>query len=97
MSSQKNLRGFLQGVQFCLNVKGLRINVYDDRRKIMKNDLIKPNFSFDLDNFNLRVVFYNDQMARCLRVKLEMALNYVMMLDTCKQDYKRYTLNGREA
>ena len=53
MNSSKNLRGFLQGIQFCLRAKGVKINVFSPTRSLVRDGKITPNFSIDLDGYNL--------------------------------------------
>lgn len=55
MRSSKNLRQFLQGIQFLMKFKGLKLNVYSPNRQVIRNRTIHPNFSLDVDGFNLLV------------------------------------------
>ena len=53
MNSAKNMRQFLQGIQLYVRVKGLKLNVFSPSRQIIFNRKIKPNFSLDVDGFNM--------------------------------------------
>ena len=87
MKSSKNLRGFLQGMQFYFKQKGFKINVYGfaQERIIIKDNYIRPNFTLDVEGFNIFVNCFNDYQNMQLIVKLSMNLNHTVMLDTAKQ------------
>lgn len=81
MSSSKNLRSFLQGIQFYMQIKGLKVNVYSPSRQVIVNKKIKPNFTLDVDGLNLCLKFINDLNNQQLLVSLNMSLNHIMMID----------------
>ena len=61
MNSSKNLRGFLQGCQFCAKFKGFKLNLYAPSRLILKGNQLKPNFSFDVEGVNTFITCINDE------------------------------------
>ena len=90
MNSSRNLRGFLQGMQFYLMVKGFKLNLYSPSRLIIKNKKMKPNFEFDMEGFNIFTNCINVYQNKSLQVKLSIFLKHVMMADISAQVKKRY-------
>lgn len=62
MNSNKNLRTFLQGIQFYLKAKGFKLHVYapSPENRIIKSNCLQPNVILDVDGFNLYLSCYND-------------------------------------
>jgi len=81
MVSSSNLRGFLQGIQVFVRIKGFKLNVFSPTRSIFKRGELRPNFAVDLDGFNIFGSCHNDALNRNLVVKLGVSLNHVMMID----------------
>ena len=86
MKSMKNIRLFLNGVQLFVRCKGFKLNLYSPSRTIIKSKKVSPNFSLDVDGFGIFLNFLNDLQTSCLIVKLNVALNHVMMSDSCRAD-----------
>lgn len=59
MSSAKNMRKFLGGIQLHLEAQGFRINVFPDKNKIVRNGKLLPTFYFDIDQFGMALEFVN--------------------------------------
>mgnify|MGYP006094846497 CR=1 FL=1 len=59
MSSAKNMRKFLGGIQLHLEAEGFRINVFPETNKIFRNGKLLPSFYFDMDQFGLALEFIN--------------------------------------
>ena len=86
MKSAKNLRLFLNGVQLFVRCKGFKLNLYSPSRTIIKSKKVTPNFSLDVDGFGIFLNFLNDYQMSALIVKLNISLNHVMMIDSCRAD-----------
>ena len=84
MKSQKNTRMFLNGVQIFIRGKGFKLNLFSPSRTIIKSKKITPNFSVDVDGFGIFLNFLNDFQNAALVVKLNVSLNHVMMIDSCR-------------
>lgn len=74
-----------------LEFKGIRVNVFDHTRVVWRNGYELPNFSFDLDTFWLNLQCLNDDVNNNLVIKMDMALNSVMMYDQAIQTYNSTT------
>lgn len=72
--SARNLRAFLQGMQFYVMAKGLKVSIFAPSRLIIKNRQIKPNFCFEVDNFNIFLNMINDYQNEMLVVKINTSL-----------------------
>lgn len=59
MTSMKNLRLFLSGVQMHLEAKGFALNVYFPSKKITRNGMIVPNLYFEAERFAIIIEFIN--------------------------------------
>ena len=72
--SARNLRAFLQGMQLYVLAKGIKVSVFAPSRLIIKNREIKPNFCFEVDNFNIFLNLINDYQSEQLVVKINTTL-----------------------
>ena len=59
MTSARNLRIFLSGVQFHLEAQGATFNVFTVSKKITRNGQVIPNFFFDTEKFATVLEFIN--------------------------------------
>ena len=75
-------------MQFYLMVKGFKLNLYAPSRMIIKNKMMKPNFSFDMEGFNIFTNCINDYQNEALQVKFNIYLKNVMMADISAQTKK---------
>ena len=75
MNSNKNLRNFLQGIQFFIKAKGLKISLYapSEDNRIVKGGQLQPNLVLDIDGFNLYLSLFNDITTSSLVMKLNMS------------------------
>jgi hypothetical protein len=74
MKSAKNLRQFLQGIQFFVKAKGIQINVFAPSKLIVKESKLRPNFQLDIESFRLAVNFFNDYQNSGLLLKINLSL-----------------------
>ena len=75
MSSAKNLRIFLSGVQMHLEAKGFRLNIYSNSQKITRNGILVPNLVYDAENFALVIEFINNYKRQNLGIISRMFVN----------------------
>lgn len=81
IKSAKNLRAFLQGIQFIMQIKGLQLNIFTTHKAITYNEQPRPNFVFDLDNLILVVNCLNEGADNRLLVKVNLSLKHMKMVE----------------
>ena len=84
MDSAKNLRKFLQGMQFSLKARGLRLNVYTDSNEIIKDKQVIPNFTFDIENFVFGINCQSQPALNNLAIKMHISLRSIMIIESSK-------------
>jgi hypothetical protein len=65
MNSNKNLRSFLQGMQFYFKAKGIKVLLFapSSENKIIKNSMLQPNLTVDIDGFVIFLRLFNNIMT----------------------------------
>lgn len=74
MTSARNLRIFLGGVQFHLEAQGCTFNIFTVSKKITRNGLVIPNLFFDIEKFATVLEFINQQKQQNLAIIFRMYL-----------------------
>ena len=74
MSSQKNFREFLGGIQINIQADGLKLNLYGEKTKMTRNKVQVPRFYFDIDKFRVSANFQDNKDLKVLRLNLEVSL-----------------------
>lgn len=59
MSSSKNLRKFLSGIQMRIDSQGFKFKVYSPQRDIVVKGVQQPFFMVDIENFGAYLHFIN--------------------------------------
>lgn len=68
MSSSKNLRKFLSGIQMRIDSHGIKLKVYSPQRDIVVKGVQQPFFLIDVDNFGAYLHFINIDVEKQLGI-----------------------------
>lgn len=81
MTSAKNLRIFLGGVQMHIEAQGFTLNIFSKTKRITRNNILTPNYFFDLEKFVTVVEFFNQEKKKNLAIIFRMFLKQMKIVE----------------